>query len=74
MSHENITSKKELFIDNIVFIRSFESMNDFIPEEECYHFWTFLYVDKGTINVAASSGVHTQIGRASCRERVCQYV
>lgn len=59
MSHENITLKKELLIDNIVFIRSFESMNDFIPEEECYHFWTFLYVDKGTINVAASSGVHT---------------
>lgn len=47
MSHENITLKKELLIDNIVFIRSFESMNDFILEEECYHFWTFLYVDKG---------------------------
>lgn len=59
MSQENFASKKELIIDKIVFIRHFEYMNDFIPEKECYDFWTFLCVDKGTANVVSGSDIHT---------------
>lgn len=59
MSHKSTAPKAELIIDKIVFIRHLEYMNDFIPEEECYDFWEFIFVDKGTVNVAAGSGLHT---------------
>lgn len=59
MSHKTIMLKEELIIDKIVFIRCFESISDFMPEEECYDFWEFLYVDRGTVNVAVGSDIHT---------------
>ncbi|MCI6551976.1 MAG: AraC family transcriptional regulator [Lachnospiraceae bacterium] len=58
MVYKSITLKKELTIDKIISIHYFEYMCDFVYEGEAHDFWEFLYVDKGTVNVAAGEAVH----------------
>lgn len=57
--YESIPFKRELAIDRIIFIRCFESENDFIPEEESHDFRTFLWVNKGSFHIVSGSASHT---------------
>src|SRR3546814_12199418 len=46
------------------------------PTRDALHFYASCQLDRVPRNLPASfrSGCHVKIGRASCRERVCQYV
>lgn len=57
--YKSITLKRELEIDKIISIHCFDSVSDFIFEEESHDFWEFLCVDKGTVHAVSGSTVHT---------------
>lgn len=59
MTCENITPKKELAIDEIVFLHHFELISGFSFQEESHDCWEFIYVDKGTVDVMSGEMPHT---------------
>ncbi|MDE7015277.1 MAG: AraC family transcriptional regulator, partial [Kineothrix sp.] len=59
MAYKNITQKKKLDIDEIVFLHHFELINGISFHEESHDCWEFLYVVKGTVNVMSGQVLHT---------------
>lgn len=58
MLYEGSTPQKELNIDRIRFIQSYDYSQDFPTEKRTGDFWELFYVKKGCLNAVTDSGIH----------------